>query len=237
MSTFHRLFQPLRAAAAAFFKHDLTLRRDGDAVRLALEQRDGPKSSRQSRAEAAVQRENEELALIRSELAALLNELPTTRQTMRHLVFVEQALAKKGLRAMHKIPLDVLQRALEQLEGLVTNWSPVGLANLRSKMAVAIIDREHDNPQAEADAYRTAAVLEPAAVRSAAAPMAATAAPADADGSDEAALAAAYAALGAVAPAPVQVELQGELPVASARAGSTPPATRPAGIDVRVLQP
>jgi hypothetical protein len=236
MSTFHRLFQPLRAAAAAFFRHDLTLRRDGDAVRLALEQRDGPKSSRQSRAEAVVQREKEELALIRSELAALLNELPTTRQTMRHLVFVEQALAKKGLRALHKIPLDVLQRALEQLEGLVTNWSPVGLANLRSKMAVAIIDREHDNPQAEADAYRTAAVLEPAAVRSAAAPPAA-AADAGADGSDEAALAAAYAALGAVAPAPVQVELQGELPAASARDGSRPLATRSAGIDVRVLQP
>lgn len=237
MSTFHRLFQPLRAAAAAFFRHDLTLRRDGDAVRLALEQRDGPKSSRQSRAEAVVQREKEELALIRSELAALLNELPTTRQTMRHLVFVEQALAKKGLRALHKIPLDVLQRALEQLEGLVTNWSPVGLANLRSKMAVAIIDREHHDPEKEADAYRTAAVAEPNEAHESLLSEPASQ-PHVEEVSDDEALAAAYAALGAMAPAGA-IELQGELGSPSSRAMAPPPPrpTETAGeIQIRKLE-
>jgi hypothetical protein len=209
MRSLARLFDPLRVAAAAFFRHDLSVRRDGDAVKLVLAER--PRSApvrKPSRAEIVARKEKEELVQIRAELAALLNELPETRQTMRHLVFVEQALAKKGLRALHKVPLDVLQRALEQLEGLVVNWSPVGLANLRSKMAVAVIDREHMDPDAEADAYRTAAILEPA--------VSAPPKPAVATRSEDDALAAAYAALGALAPEAAQVVMQPELGTRSA---------------------
>lgn len=193
MSTLKSLIQPLRAAAAAFFKHDLAVQREGKSVRVVLEERGPGGEKKPSRAEVAARKEKAELAQMRAELAALLNELPETRQTMRHLVFVEQALAKKGVRALHKIPLDVLRRALEQLEGLVLNWSPAGLANLRSKMAVAVLDRENMDPDAEAEAYKTAAVLE------------STPAPAAADEpgrSDDEALAAAYAALGSIAPGP-----------------------------------
>ncbi len=197
----------LRAASAAFFKHDVALKRADDGVRIVLKQRPGA-AHPPTREEAAVRREGQELALTLSQLAELLSELPETRQTMRHLVFVEQALAKKGLRALHKLPLDVLQHALQQLEGLVTNWSPVGLASLRSKMAVAIIDREHHDPETEADTYRTAAVLDHAPAQP---PEAALA-----ECSDEEALAAAYAALGNLAPCGKDggnagVELQGEL--------------------------
>ena len=206
MTAINVLLQPLRHAAAAFFKHEVAVRREGDSVRLVLEERPRERQRQPSRTEIAARKEKEELTQMRVELAALLNELPETRQTMRHLVFVEQALAKKGLRALHKVPLDVLQRALEQLEGLVVNWSPAGLANLRSKMAVAVLDREHMDPEAEGDAYRTAAVLEPPPAR----PK--PAAPAR---SDDEALAAAYAALGALAPD--TVEMQGELGSSSAR--------------------
>jgi hypothetical protein len=150
MSNLKDLLQPLRTAAAAFFRYEVALRREGSAVHVGLEERPRPEAARRRRVDVAAQHEQEALALIRAELSALLNEQPATRETMRHLVFVEQALARKGLRALHKIPVDLLQRALEQLEGLVTNWSPVGLANLRSKMAVAIIDRRHDNPGAVA---------------------------------------------------------------------------------------
>jgi len=225
MSALSSLLKPLARAAAAFFKHDLTVRREGEVVRVVLEERPRVPSKRVQRDEAAKRKADEELALIRSELAALLNELPETRKTMRHLVFVEQALAKKGLRALHKIPLDVLQRALDQLEGLVLNWSPAGLANLRSKMAVAVLDREHHDPDAEADAYRTAAVLDsalpPRPARERESEPEAGAASAR---SDDEALAAAYAALGAMAPDTVTgVELQGELGSPSARAiGRTP---------------
>ena len=210
-----RLFKGARTAVAAFFKHDLALKRADDGVHIVLRERAAPAgkpakpAKPASRQAAAAQREQQELALMRSQLAALLAEMPETRETLRHLVFVEQALAKRGLRALHKLPLDVLQRALEQLEGLVTNWSPVGLASLRSKMAVAIIDREHMDPDAEADAYRTAAVLDTMPV-----PLAVELS----DRSDDEALAAAYAALGNVAP--TGVEMHTELGSPSARAVS-----------------
>ncbi|MBP6763349.1 MAG: hypothetical protein KA141_00035 [Rubrivivax sp.] len=214
MSAILRFFGPLRLAAAAFFKHDLALRKGEHGVHIVLEERPTEAKPRKlSRAEASNHKEREDLALMLQQLAALLDELPETRHTMRHLVFVEQALAKKGLKALHKLPVDVLQRALDQIEGLVTNWSPVGLASLRSKMAVAIIDREHMDPDAEADAYRTAAVLD--------ADPHVAAVPEVHDRSDDEALAAAYAALGHMAPA-AEVELQGELGSRSARAVAAP---------------
>ena len=165
MSAILRFFSPIRQAATAFFKHDLALRRGAAGVELVFEERSvdpnrPAKPARQSHAELAEGKTRAEQTQVLQQLAALLDEQPETRQTLRHLVFVEQALVKKGLRALHKLPLNVLQRALEQLEGLVTNWSPVGLAGLRSKMAVAILDREHHGGDAEADAYRTAAVLD-----------------------------------------------------------------------------
>jgi hypothetical protein len=230
-SVFARLLNPLRQAAAAFFKHDLALRRgDKGAVVIVLEQRPagGAKAKKApTREELAERKEKAELALIRTQLAELLDTMPETRQAMKHLVFVEQALGKKGLKALHKLPLGVLQAALTQLEGLVTNWSPVGLANLRSKMAVAIIDREHMGTDAEADAYRTAAVLdhEPASQ------MPATPALPEVEvRSDDEALAAAYAALGDLAPPGVEtaVEMQAELGSNSAKAVARD-AARPSG--------
>lgn len=181
-----------------------------------------------SRAELALKKDSAELALMLQQLRALLAELPQARQTLRHLVFVEQALAKKGLRALHKLPLEVLQRALEQLEGLVTNWSPTGLASLRSKMAVAIIDREHMDPDAEADAYRTVAVLDAEPLQE---PL-----PQVESCTDDDALAAAYAALGSLAPETAAVELHSELGSPSARAVAPPPARAGDGVEIRLRE-
>jgi hypothetical protein len=219
MSRISHLLNPLRKLAAAVFQHELALRREETGVRVVLEERTTRpgKVKAPSRAQIAAARDAKELDLMRSQLAELLDEVPETRHTMRHLVFVEQALTRKGLRALHKLPLDVLQRALEQFDGLVTNWSPVGLANLRSKMAVAIIDRENMDPDAEADAYRTAAFLDPTPAEVDDAEMPAR--------SDDDALAAAYAALGDMAPS--TVETQGELRGPSARGGGRSTA-RPA---------
>ncbi|MCY7315364.1 MAG: hypothetical protein LH480_06975 [Rubrivivax sp.] len=263
-----KLFDLIRQAAAAFFKHDLTFKRSETGnVQLVLEAqpataqaKPGKKVSRQ---QAVQHKDQQELALILEQLGALLAEVPESRAALRHLVFVEHALQKKGLKALHKLPLDVLQRALEQLEGLVTNWSPAGLANLRSKMAVAIIDREHQDPEAEGDAYRTAAVLDHApAAPAAASPLEAVLMASiktvpravDAAGpesayetldtgpgpflDDDTALAQAYASLGAVAPV-TEVEFQGELGSRSTRAlaPTLPRVTETAGeIKLRVVQ-
>lgn len=218
-----RLVQPLRHAAAAFFKRDLALRREGSALHLVLEERPAAAPRRPSRAEQAQRKDGEELARMRAELAALLDELPDTRATMRHLVFVEHALAKKGLRALHKVPLDVLQRALEQLEGLVVNWSPQGLAGLRSKMAVAVMEREHMEPPAPGAAPGGESVLEPLPTQPPAQPPA---------GQDDDALAAAYAGLGLLVPQAGAsevggIELQAELGARSARAASLAASSAP----------
>lgn len=217
MSALSKLFDPLRHAAAAFFRHDLALRRDDSGLQIVLEPKVESSAPRKlkkgSREDLAKRAEKQELAVVLEQLGALLAELPETRQTLRPLVFVEKALHKKGLRALHKVPLDVLQRALEQLEGLVTNWSPVGLANLRSKMAVAILDREHMDPEAEADAYRTAAVMD--------APEPEPTLPAVQTISDDDALAAAYAALSTMVPSD-EIEFQGELGSSSAKALAPP---------------
>lgn len=253
MSKFSSWLSPVRQLASAFFRHDVSLKRErGGHLHVVLaERKPGPGVGKPDRAESERRRRHEELMAVRTELAALLNELPETRTTMRHLVFVEQAIAKKGLKVLHKVPLDVLQRAHDQLENLVINWSAAGLANLRSKMAVAIIDREHMDPNAEADAYRTAAVMDAGGDHDEADAAMPSLAPEGAPlRDDDEALAAAYAALGNLAPgtgdtqyelAPFEVEMQGELGSASARA-LLRPASRSfdeerTEISIRVLQP
>lgn len=248
MSPLSKLFSPIRRAATAFFKHDLALKRERDGLHIVLESKDPgvadpakappkkkSKPSKGEREKALEKKAAEELALIRTQLAELLDEVPETRLTMRHLVMVEHALTKKGVRVLHKLPLEVLQRAHVQLEGLVTNWSPVGLASLRSKMAVAILDREHMTPaESEADAYRTAAVLDHTEDLSA--PRSEQ--PDVEEVSDDDALAAAYAALGNMAPS-ADIEFQGELGSKSAKALAAPlprPSEHAGEIKLREVQ-
>jgi hypothetical protein len=231
MRPLFQVFGLVRQATAAFFRHDLALRRGERGLQIVLEER-APEGSRKrppSRADLAQKKEVAELSLMLEQLQALLAEQPEARQTLRHLVFVEQALQKKGLRALHKLPLDVLQRALEQLEGLVTNWSPVGLANLRSKMAVAIIDREHMDPDVEADAYRTAAVLDTGPSE--------PSLPEVELRTDDEALAAAYAALGTLSTEKTAVEMHAELGSPSARAVAQPATPGgDGGIEIRLRE-
>lgn len=134
-----RLFSPLRHAARLFFFSQLRLRwRGGPRLEFGLRGDAHAPSTEQLAARQA----ERELAAMRQELAQALDEMPDLRDELRHLAYFEQALLQEGLQALHAVPLDVLQRALDQFEGLVTNWSPAGLASLRSKMAVAILQRE-----------------------------------------------------------------------------------------------
>lgn len=201
------LLKRVGQGVTAFFTHDVEIKRAPEGVQLVL-QPAGAAAKAPTREQEAAKLAKQELALMRQQLAELLDELPETRQTLRHLVFVEHAIGKHGLKALHKLPVDVMERALSQFEGLVTNWSPVGLASLRSKMAVAIIDRDHRNAHADDDVYRTAAVMD---TMPAAPPVEVV------ESTDDEALAAAYAALGNLAPGTATVEMQGELNSPSAR--------------------
>ena len=218
MSAVPSWFKPLKQIVDVIFRHDVVLRRDADGVRLVLNDRaTGGDTARVNPAAQAAAKESLELELMRSQLAAVLDERPETRSTLRHLAFVDDALGKKGLRALDELPLDLMRHALDQFEGLVINWSPAGLASLRSKMAVATIRRESMDPDAGPDPYRTSAVLEPAPPRDAANVVALKR-------EDEEALAAAYAAYAACAALrnptvpSAEVEMHGEPDSPSARA-------------------
>ncbi len=213
------LLKRVGQGVTAFFTHDVEIKRAPEGVQLVL-QHSAATAKTPTREQEAARHAKQELTLMRQQLAELLDELPETRQTLRHLVFVEHAIGKHGLKALHKLPIDVMERALSQFEGLVTNWSPVGLASLRSKMAVAIIDRDHRNAHTEEDVYRTAAVMDTL--------PAAPAVEVTESTDDDDALAAAYAALGNLAPGAATVETQGELNSPSARVLERE-AAKPAG--------
>lgn len=230
MASFLRPFIVIAQAFRAFFRADVRVRRGERGLEVVLDDpAPGPARGRKRaapRADAAAQREQQELQRIQQSLARLLDELPENRSTLRHLAFIEHALAKKGLRGLAKVPYDVLRRALDQFEGVVINWSDEGLATLRSKMAVMLIERE-----AEA---QTAPETPVAGARGPAAGVDSEplAHPVTLEGDDaaeaEAALLAAYGSVmlpgldlggeGGAASASVAVELQGELHSPSAKA-------------------
>lgn len=145
MASILRPLAPVTKALRAFFKADLRLRRGDRGLEVVLDEpspKARPVKGRANKADPAAEQERRDLQCIQAALARLLDELPENRVALRHLAFIEHALGKKGLRALHKVPVDVLKRALDQFEGLVVNWSDEGLAALRSKMAVALIERE-----------------------------------------------------------------------------------------------
>jgi len=235
-----RVFSPISKALRAFFVSDLRVRRGDGGLQVVLE--DQPKDAQQkrrkkSKPDLAAEKEARDFAMILASLTALLDHMPENRTVLRHLVFIEHALRKKGMRALHKVPYDVLQHALQQFEGVVVNWSDEGLACLRSKMAVTLIDRENNGGDDEAAA--TSSVVD--SIHTAPLPEPVTLEGDDADEA-EAALLAAYGALpgldsravpldpisamgsgkGAVAddnePRESQFEVQGELSSPSAKA-------------------
>lgn len=133
---------PLRFVGELFGR-ELRLERDGKNVNIKL----GSKASAAlaaTKPQAPPAPADIELNAMRAELKKLLDVHPGTRRMMRHLVYFERALAADGLRALIDIPEEVLGTALAQLEKLVSNWSNRDLATLRSKMSVAVVNRQKD---------------------------------------------------------------------------------------------
>jgi hypothetical protein len=79
--------------------------------------------------------------LMRSELSIVLNAKPHHRVVLRHLVFFEAALSKKGLRALDEIPIKTLQRARDQLQLLAESVASRDLATLADRMSQSIVRR------------------------------------------------------------------------------------------------
>jgi len=131
----------LKTAFDAVFRQDVALRRGPGGVRVVLKGRDAAVEAPPTPEELERRRLEAELLAAREDLTRLLDEDHTSRAAMRHLAVVEHSLGRLGWPALERVPLDVLQRALQQLEERVSNWSARGLACLRSRMAVAVADR------------------------------------------------------------------------------------------------
>lgn len=99
--------------------------------------------SRDARAQAR-EEHHRRVRLMRRELYQLMEQHPTSRELMRHLDLVERTLRQEGFSAVQALPVRVIAKALQQLEKLVWDWSPSGLAELRSRLAVIVRTRQAD---------------------------------------------------------------------------------------------
>jgi hypothetical protein len=82
------------------------------------------------------------VTVMRVELKALFNRCPGSREVLPHLAGVEHALKTQGLEAFEQLPQRVLQRAIGQLESVLTEPVGAGIAELRSRIGVALTNFE-----------------------------------------------------------------------------------------------
>jgi hypothetical protein len=113
---------------------------------LGASDKDAPKPSAveppQPSAQDSVYLTSAELKLVHQDISGVLNQHENSRQVMRYLTLLEQALEKKGKRAIECLPTDALRRAIEQLHSLGADLDIAGLSLLRSKAAISIAQRE-----------------------------------------------------------------------------------------------
>jgi hypothetical protein len=112
---------------------NIKLERSDGKVRVTL---DSPQASAaRTPAETAA---NVAARAMRQELKELLNRCPGSREVLPHLAGVEHAIKTQGLAAFDALPQRVLQRALGQLESVVAEPVGAGIAELRSRIGVAL---------------------------------------------------------------------------------------------------
>ncbi len=111
-----------------FFKRPLSFHKGGIGLGVA-------RSTLIERARAV---ERKHVERMHADLFLMLEKHPTSRDLVRALALVERTLRRKGFGGVDQLPQRVLARALVELERLVRDWSPVGLAELRSRLAVLV---------------------------------------------------------------------------------------------------
>ena len=82
--------------------------------------------------------EHKHVRRMRADLFFMLEQHPASRDLVRSLALVERTMQRSGFDGVNQLPQKVLARALTELERLVWDWSPEGLAELRSRLAVLV---------------------------------------------------------------------------------------------------
>jgi hypothetical protein len=119
-----------------FFSRPLTLVREGGRWQIAFAPSDAP-SRPTARVPASDAGPEEPPNVMLRELRALLGKHADARQLLRHLAYVERTLRLDDADALDRLPPGLAHKALQQLEGLVDDWSTPGLAELRLRLAMA----------------------------------------------------------------------------------------------------
>jgi hypothetical protein len=115
-------------SVGAFFKRPLSLQNGEISLGVA----------RSTLIEQARATERKHVRRMRADLFFMLEQHPASRDLVRALALVERTMQRSGFEGVDKLPQKVLARALVELERLVRDWSPVGLAELRSRLAVLV---------------------------------------------------------------------------------------------------
>jgi hypothetical protein len=110
-----------------------------------------PGGSKSSARAQACNENRKRVRHMKRDLYDLLGQHPSSRQLMRRLAAVERTLHTGGLEGFEALPVRVIAKALAELDSLVRDWSSTGLAELRSRMAMIVKTRPHDET-AELDA-------------------------------------------------------------------------------------
>ena len=112
----------------AFFKRPLNMQNGEISLGVA----------RSTLIEQARATERKHVRRMRADLFFMLEQHPASRDLVRSLALVERTMQRSGFDGVDRLPQKVLARALTELERLVRDWSPVGLAELRSRLAVLV---------------------------------------------------------------------------------------------------
>lgn len=84
-----------------------------------------------------------QLKRMRHQLSAVLDLHPATRSVFPHLNYLDKSLRRHGADCFRDLPVEVLHKALKQLDSLVQSAhpGPAGLAELRACLVVSAVDR------------------------------------------------------------------------------------------------
>ncbi|MDP3822459.1 MAG: hypothetical protein Q8R33_13380 [Burkholderiales bacterium] len=128
-------------SVGAFFKRPLNLQ--NGAITLGL--------ARSTLIEQARATERKHVRRMRADLFFMLEQHPASRELVRSLALVERTMQRSGFEGVDKLPQKLLARALAELERLVWDWSPVGLAELRSRLAVLVKNKPVESARESQD--------------------------------------------------------------------------------------
>jgi len=98
-------------------------------------------TSKSSQRAQAGEEDRRHVRRMKRDLYELLSQHPSARQLMRRLATVEHCLRSDGIEGLEALPVRVIAKALAEMDSLVRDWSPTGLAELRSRMAVIVKNR------------------------------------------------------------------------------------------------